>query len=94
MIQKNLDKWIVGAALAVAASALLPIAKSTLRPLTSSGVQGGFGLLSRVRSVIQTAREEVEDIIAEAQFERMKKQLDLDIAQLDEEDDKTPSVSH
>jgi hypothetical protein len=80
MIQKNLDKLIVGAALAAAASALLPIAKSTLRPLLANGLTAGDGLMNRARSIVQIAKEEVEDIVAEAQFERMKKQLDKEIA--------------
>lgn len=85
-MQRNIEKVIIGAALALAASALLPIAKSALRPLAAGGVQSGAGLLQRTRSLIQMAREEVEDIVAEAQFERMKKQLDKEIASLDEQE--------
>jgi hypothetical protein len=85
MIQKNLDNIIVGAALTVAASTLLPIAKSTFSPLAASGLQSGAGLLNHARSLIQKAREEVEDIVAEAQFERMKKQMDQEIALQGEE---------
>jgi hypothetical protein len=85
MIQKNLDNIIVGAALAVAASTLLPIAKSTFSPLAASGLQSGTGLLNNARSLLQKAREEVEDIVAEAQFERMKKQMDQEIALHEEE---------
>jgi hypothetical protein len=81
MIQKNLDKIIIGAALAAAASALLPIAKSTLRPLLANGLTTGEGLMTRARTIVQIAKEEVEDIVAEAQFERMKKQFDKEIAQ-------------
>jgi hypothetical protein len=86
MIQKSLDKWIVGAALTMAASALLPIAKNTLRPMAATGLQGAMGLMRSTKSAIQIAREEMEDIIAEAQFERMKKQLDREIALLNTED--------
>ncbi|MBD0384239.1 DUF5132 domain-containing protein [Paenibacillus sedimenti] len=85
MIQKNIDKIIIGTALTVAASALLPIAKSTLKPIAEAGMQGGAGLFQRARSMLQIAREEVEDIVAEAQFERMKRQLDKEIALLDGE---------
>ncbi|WP_282936283.1 DUF5132 domain-containing protein [Paenibacillus sp. RC67] len=86
MNQRNIEKVIIGAALSLAVSALIPIAKSALRPLAGSGAQGGAGLLQRTRSMFQIAREEVEDIIAEAQFERMKKQLDKEIAMLDDQD--------
>jgi hypothetical protein len=82
MIQKNIDKIIIGTALAAAASTLLPIAKATLQPLAASGMQVGASLFQRARSIVQLAREEVEDIIAEAQFERMKQQLDKEIALL------------
>lgn len=83
MIQKNIDKVIVGAALVTATSAILPVAKSTLRPLLASGLAKGEGLINRARFYIQLAKEEVEDIVAEAQFERMKKQLDQEIASMD-----------
>jgi hypothetical protein len=86
MIQKGLDKWIVGAALTMAASVLLPIAKNTLRPMAETGIQGAIGLMNCTKSTIQIVREEIEDIIAEAQFERMKKQLDREIALLNAED--------
>jgi len=85
MIQKNIDKIIIGTALTVAASALIPIAKSTLQPLAAAGMQGSAGLLQRVRSALQVVREEVEDIVAEAQFERMKRELDKEIAMMDNE---------
>lgn len=87
MLERNIEKIIVGASLALAASALLPIAKSALRPLVSGGnPEGGAGLLDRAKSMLQVAREEVEDIFAEAQFERMKRQLDKEIAQLDSDE--------
>ncbi|TDF93037.1 DUF5132 domain-containing protein [Paenibacillus piri] len=85
MLQKNVDKLIIGAALAVAASALLPIAKSIFRPIAATGLEGGSNLINRGKSLVQIARQEVEDIIAEAQFERMKKQLDKEIALLDDD---------
>ncbi|MDQ0493410.1 MULTISPECIES: DUF5132 domain-containing protein [Paenibacillus] len=85
MLQNNnINKIVVGTVLAFAASALLPIAKTTFRPLAEAGKQGGVSLINRGKSYLQLAREEMEDIIAEAQFERMKKQLDQEIALLDE----------
>ncbi|EHS57448.1 hypothetical protein [Paenibacillus sp. Aloe-11] len=84
MVQNSLEKMIIGTALAFAASALLPIAKTTFRPLAEAGMQGGADLINRGKSYIQLARQEVEDIIAEAQFERMKKQLDQEISLLDD----------
>jgi hypothetical protein len=79
MMQKNIEKLIIGAALVAATSVILPIAKSTLRPLLANGLTAGEGLKNRARSYFQIAKEEVEDIVAEAQFERMKKRLDKEI---------------
>jgi hypothetical protein len=78
-MEKNMEKWLVGAALAAAASTLLPIARQTLRPLAVSGIQGALGLADRAKSIVRVMKEEVEDIVAEAQFERMKKQMDQEI---------------
>lgn len=86
MLEKNIDKMIVGTALAIAASALLPIAKTTFRPLAESGMEGGAVLLNRFKSVVQRAREEVEDIFAEAQFERMKRQFEKEITFFEDEE--------
>lgn len=82
MFQRNMDKIIVTAALAAAATTLLPIAKTTLRPLLAGGMEIGEGLVKRAQSIVQIAKEEMEDIVAEAQFERMKKQLDKEIASI------------
>jgi sensor domain CHASE-containing protein len=59
-MERNAEKIIMIAALVIAASALLPVVKKTLR----------------------VAREELEDIVAEAQFERVKKKFDKEIASL------------
>lgn len=79
MAQKLIEKVIVGAALTMAASVLLPIAKNSLPGIIQSGRRGLGELGSRTRSMIQVAREEMEDIVAEAQFERMKRQFDQEI---------------
>ncbi|TVY10429.1 DUF5132 domain-containing protein [Paenibacillus cremeus] len=80
MLDRQAEKWIVGAALAVAASTLVPILKSTWKPLVEDGVQTGSGLTDKIKYAVQVARDEIEDIVAEAQFERMKRRLDQEIA--------------
>ncbi|RKP49920.1 DUF5132 domain-containing protein [Cohnella endophytica] len=81
MLEKNAEKLIVGAALAYAASTLWPIARNALKPSAETGTQGAAaGLTGRIQYVLQVARDEIEDIVAEAQFERMKKKLDQEIA--------------
>jgi hypothetical protein len=81
MIEKNLEKLIVAAALTVAAPVLLPVAKSTLLPIAAAGYKSVRGLWNTGRSWAQIVKEEAEDIVAEAHFERMKKRLDREIAQ-------------
>lgn len=96
MLEKNMDKLIVGTALAFAASALWPIVKNTLKPLAAAGTTGAAGLTDRVQYAVQVARDEIEDIVAEAQFERMKKKLDRDIAAAEfvSYDDETGDTLH
>ncbi|TJY44149.1 DUF5132 domain-containing protein [Cohnella pontilimi] len=74
-MERNVERLIVGAALGLAASTLLPI----LKPLASEGIQAFAGLAGRVKYAAQIIREEAEDIVAEAQFERMRKKLDREI---------------
>lgn len=75
----NMNNVITGTALTVAAAALIPIMKDTLRPLAVLGIKGVIGVVDGTRTTVQLAKEELEDIVAEAQFERMKKKLDQEI---------------
>ncbi|MDR3542137.1 MAG: DUF5132 domain-containing protein [Desulfosporosinus sp.] len=81
---KNIEKsgLITGAALGLAAPAILPIMKNTLITLGILGVRGTASLVESTRTTLKFAKEEIEDIIAEAQFERMKNQLDKEISLL------------
>lgn len=79
MNEKTIEKWLIGAALAAAAPTLLPIVKNILRPLATTGLHGTGDWIDRVKTTTQVIREEFEDIVAEAQFERMKKQLDREM---------------
>ncbi|MHB1653358.1 MAG: DUF5132 domain-containing protein [Desulfitobacteriaceae bacterium] len=80
---KNMEKasLLTGAALGLTATTLLPVLKTTLRALTIVGVRGAIDLADSTKSTLKLAREEIEDIIAEAQFERMKNQLNEEIGQ-------------
>ncbi|MBP0725324.1 hypothetical protein J5Y03_08985 [Bacillus sp. RG28] len=73
MIQRNVQRVIVGSALLIASTAIIPIARKTLRPV--------MGDLSRqMKYFIVSAKEGLEDMVAEVKFERMKKQLDKDMS--------------
>ncbi|MFC3884031.1 DUF5132 domain-containing protein [Bacillus songklensis] len=72
MIQRGLQRVIVGSALIIASTALLPIAKQTLRPIVRD-------LSRNMRYLLVSTKEGIEDMVAEVKFERMKKQLDKDM---------------
>ncbi|WP_139488640.1 DUF5132 domain-containing protein [Brevibacillus dissolubilis] len=76
---KLVERVVVGTALVLGASVLLPIAKTSLTTAARVGGRAVNGAVEGARHALLTAREEVEDIIAEAQFERMKNQIDNDI---------------
>ena len=79
MAKQVVEKMIVGAALSVAASVLLPIARETLPLLMNTGRRGAEEFFQRSKESAQRVREEIEDIVAEAQFERMKRNFDKEI---------------
>ncbi|WP_407311715.1 DUF5132 domain-containing protein [Desulfosporosinus sp. SB140] len=84
---KNFEKGglITGAALGLAATSILPVIKSTFLGLGVIGVRGTLSLYESTKTTIILAKEEIEDIIAEAQFERMKEQLSKEINDLPDE---------
>jgi hypothetical protein len=81
MNQKRIEKLTVISGLAMAISALIPVVKTTI--VTIMGQDGAKNLVNRAKSVVQYAKEEIEDIVAEAQFERLKKRLAHEIEDLE-----------
>ena len=75
----SVEGIVTGVGLALAASVLLPAAKRVARPLAIAGVQGAVALRDQVKSGVSYIKEEVEDIVAEAQFERLRNSIDQDI---------------
>jgi len=84
---KNIEKTalITGAALGLTATAVFPIMKSTLMTLGIMGVKGTLSLVESTKTTLQLAKEEVQDIIAEAQFQRLSDQLDKEISNMPED---------
>jgi hypothetical protein len=72
MIERNLQRIVIGSALALATTALLPVVKKTLRPIM-------LDLSKQMRYLIVATKEEIEDMAAEVKFERMRKSLDKEI---------------
>ncbi|ERI06838.1 hypothetical protein [Aneurinibacillus aneurinilyticus] len=77
---------IIGSTLALATVALLPVVRNTLRPLVATGIR-------EAKSTLETIKEEMEDIVAEAKLERMQKQFDKELAESDIEIDQTKGKS-
>ncbi|MGE7767819.1 hypothetical protein [Peribacillus sp. NPDC096540] len=73
---------VIGSTLALATAALLPVVRNTVRPLVATGVKGA-------KSTLETIKEEMEDIIAEAKLERMQNQFEKELAESDIEINQT-----
>ncbi|WP_028401805.1 hypothetical protein [Ectobacillus panaciterrae] len=71
MVHSSLQRVIVGSALVIATSAILPIAKQVLRPVARD-------VSRQMKFFLVSAKEGIEDVVAEVKFERMKAQLDKD----------------
>jgi hypothetical protein len=72
----KVERIVVGTALVLAAPVLLPIARTTLEMAGRLGAKTIETTWSSIRTTACLVKEEVEDIVAEAQFERMKKKID------------------
>lgn len=72
MLERNLQRIVVGSALAIATTALVPVVRNTLRPII-------WDLSRQMKYLIVSAKEGIEDIAAEVKFERIRKSLDKDI---------------
>ncbi|SHI77043.1 hypothetical protein [Propionispora hippei] len=65
--------WLGTAALGML---LLPSVREKLRPLAIKTVQGIMGLSEQAQGVFSGVREDLEDIVSEAQFEQFKQSID------------------
>ncbi len=74
---KDLTFWL-GAA--VVGAVLLPSVREKLRPLAVKAVQGVMGLSEQAQGLFSGVREDIEDLVSEAQFEKLKDSIDGAIA--------------
>ncbi|WP_312337867.1 hypothetical protein [Anaerospora hongkongensis] len=70
--------------LAVVGAVLLPSVREKLRPLAVKAVQGVMGFTEHTQGLFSGVREDIEDLVSEAQFERFKNSIE------DELDDELP----
>lgn len=65
--------WLGTAALGIL---LLPSVREKIRPLAIKTVQGIMGLSEQAQGLFSGVREDLEDIVSEAQFEQFKQSID------------------
>ncbi|WP_338752284.1 hypothetical protein [Bacillus sp. FJAT-52991] len=66
------QRVIVGSALIIASTAIIPVARKTLRPML-------YDFSKQMKYLVVSAKEELEDIVAEVKFDRMQKYLERDM---------------
>lgn len=74
---------ITGAALAAAGILLLPSLRRYGRPLALAGLKSLMEGAEEVKSLAARLREDLEDLVAEAEYERARRRLDREIASAD-----------
>lgn len=81
------DAYFWLGALAVGA-VLLPSVRERLRPLAVRTVQGVMDISEQVKGLLSGVQEDIEDLVSEAEFERLKNSIDAAIGA--ETDEMTP----
>ncbi|CAM3810075.1 hypothetical protein [Alicyclobacillus pomorum] len=73
------EQWVASVGLMFAASVLVPKLKTVAKPAISGGFTGASLAGNEVRKRFSLVREELEDFMAEVQFERFKKRIDSEM---------------
>lgn len=69
-----------GAGLALLAVLMYPTLRDTLHPVIAKAAQGFADLSERAQGFISSMREDMEDLVAEAEFEKLKQSIDSEIS--------------
>jgi len=72
--------FLLGAGAGILALMLLPGVKGKVKNLIGNASKGVMGLTDQAQDLMSGIKEDVEDIVAEAQFENFKKQIEDEIA--------------
>lgn len=76
MSNEQLQGFLWGMGAATLLLMLMPSAKEKLRPLAVSAMKGSLDLVDQVKGMFAGAGEDLQDLLAEVQFERMKEAAD------------------
>lgn len=77
----NTKSFAYGIGVAVLGALLFPTLKDSLHPVAMKAVQGVKDLSEQARSLLGSVREDMEDLVAEAEFERLKNSIDSDLVE-------------
>ncbi len=75
----TIEGIMVGVAASVVGIMLTPVLKPRLQFLGNTLGEGFAAMSQNLRKWVETAREEMEDIVKDAQFERMKRSIDREL---------------
>jgi|GEM_PF-1514202 len=79
-----------GVGVALLGALLFPTIKDSLHPVIMKAMQGVRGLSEQAQGFMSGVREDIEDLVAEAEFEKLKSSIDNMVAEEDLIDPKDP----
>jgi hypothetical protein len=85
----NTKNLAYGAGLALLGVLMYPTLRSALHPAMARAAQGFAELSEKAQGLIGSLREDMEDLVAEAEFEKLKQSIDSEIT-----GDPTPPAPH
>jgi hypothetical protein len=77
----NTKSFAYGIGVAVLGALLFPTLKDSLHPVAMKAMQGVKDLSEQARGLLGSVREDMEDLVAEAEFERLKNSIDSELAE-------------
>lgn len=72
--------FIYGISVAVLGALLLPTLKESLHPIAMKAMQGVRDLSEQAQGLMSGVREDIEDLVAEAEFQKLKTSIDSAVA--------------
>jgi hypothetical protein len=77
----------------LASAVLIPSVRESLRPLALKAIQGVMELGEQAQGLFSGVKEELADLVAEAQFEKFKQSMDDPVDELVIEENKIPNLN-
>lgn len=75
----NSKSFAYGIGLAVIGALLYPTVKEVIRPAMAKAMEGIMDLSEHAQGLVSNMKENMEDFVAEAEFERLKESIDTEI---------------